>query len=185
MTEENGTMMVNKLKERRRLHSLKFEEKQREITSLGYTDKMLDIIIEAHPVIEILISREMFWSRCRECEEAIKIVRGDNELLNEKEDLENQGKFDKGFWAFNCPVQMFPLDNGTWRILNYMPRKERIVELGKTVTKEELPGFCKNTAHILRNLANLFDALGDGKIDTIYYPDEKVEEAILEKEVGR
>lgn len=95
---------------------------------------------------------------------------------------ENQEKFDKLFWSYNCPLQMFPSDNGTWYVLNYMPRKERTVALGEPVTKEELPSFCKNTAHILRNLADLFDALGNGKIDTIYYPDEKVEEAILKRE---
>lgn len=42
----------------------------------------------------------------------------------------------------------------------------------------ELPQFCKNTAVVLRNLAALFEALGEGKIKTIYYPDETVEEAM-------
>ena len=34
----------------------------------------------------------------------------------------------------------------------------------------------------MRNLAELFDALAAGKIDTIYYPDEKVGDAISERE---
>ena len=95
---------------------------------------------------------------------------------------ENMEKWGKLFWEFNCPLQMWHHDDDTWSIVNYMPRKERIVTLGMHVTKEELPDFCKNTAYILRNLADLFDALADGKIDTIYYPDEKVEDAILERE---
>lgn len=94
----------------------------------------------------------------------------------------DQEKFDAVFWSYNCPVQMFSRDDSTWGVTNYMPRKRRIAELGETVTKEELPSFCKNTTRILRNLADLFDALADGKIDTIYYPDEKVEEAIAERE---
>ena len=99
--------------------------------------------------------------------------------MNEKEEQE---KFDDLYWSYNCPLQMWCNGDGTWEILNYMPRKERTIRIDEQVTKEELPSFCKNAAHILRNLADLFDALGSGKIDTIYYPDEKVEEAILEKE---
>ena len=63
-----------------------------------------------------------------------------------------------------------------------MPRKERVATLDVWVTRKELPDFCRNTARILRNLADLFDALRDGKIDKIYYPDEMVEDAILEKQ---
>ena len=96
----------------------------------------------------------------------------------------NQEKFDKLFWSYNCPLQMFPLKNGTWNVLNYMPRKERIANLDEQVTREELPDFCKNAARILRNLADLFDALADDKIDIVYYPDEKVEDAISEKKKG-
>lgn len=95
---------------------------------------------------------------------------------------ETQEKFDNLFWSYNCPVQMFPREDGTWDVTNYMPRKQRIVELGETVTKAELPSFCKNTARILRNLAELFDALAADKIDAIYYPAEKVGDAIAERE---
>ena len=95
---------------------------------------------------------------------------------------ENHGRFDELFWSYNCPLQMWHHDDDTWSIVNYMPRKERIVTLDERVTKKELPRFCKNASYILRNLADLFDALADGKIDAIYYPDEKVEDAILERE---
>ena len=96
--------------------------------------------------------------------------------------MTKEENFGKLFWSYNCPLQMQHSDDNTWSVINYMPRKERIAALGKKVTKEELPSFCRNTAYILRNLAKLFDALADGKIDTIYYPDEKVKDAISERE---
>lgn len=96
---------------------------------------------------------------------------------------EKHETFDGIYWSYNCPLQMqHSDDNDTWSVLNYMPRKEQVVYIDERVTKEELPVFCKNAARILRNLAELFDALGEGKIDTIYYPDEKVQDAISEKE---
>ena len=95
---------------------------------------------------------------------------------------ENMEEWNELYWSYNLPLQMWHNDDGTWSVVNYMPRKERIVTLGERVTKEELPDFCKNTGYILRNLADLFDALADGKIDAIYYPDKKVEDAILERE---
>lgn len=81
------------------------------------------------------------------------------------------------FWGFNLPLQMWPVNSTTWRVLNYMPRRERCQNLEALVTKEELPQFCKNTAIVLRNLAELFELLGKGEIDTIYYPDKLPEEA--------
>lgn len=83
------------------------------------------------------------------------------------------------YWSYNCPLQMWKDDNG-WRVVNYMPRKEAIRDLDDRVTEEELPQFCKNAAARLRNLAALFEALGEGKIGYIYYPDQSVEEAIKE-----
>lgn len=109
--------------------------------------------------------------------------------MSEKEEKEKkmaeekiQEKWDKLFWAYNCPLQMWLKNDGTWEVLNYMPRKERVATLGERVTKKELHCFCKNASQILRNLAELFDALADGKIDTIYYPDKKVEDSITNKE---
>lgn len=95
------------------------------------------------------------------------------------------------YWGMNLPLQMWPtggdeMGNANapkeWRVLNYMPRKESCKGLESTVTEAELPQFCKNTAIILRNLANLFEALGERKIDTIYYPDQTVEEAMKKED---
>jgi len=100
--------------------------------------------------------------------------------------IKETSEFDELYWSYNCPLQMqHNADNDTWSILNYMPRKERVIRIDERVTKEELPVFCKNAARILRNLAELFDALGEGKIDAIYYPDKNVQDAISEKEEER
>lgn len=82
------------------------------------------------------------------------------------------------YWAFNMPLQMWA-DHDNWRVLNYMPRKQCCEFLEEEVTKEELPQYCRNAAARLRNLAELFEALGDGKIHTIYYPNETVVEAMV------
>ena len=81
------------------------------------------------------------------------------------------------FWAYNLPLQMWRSDEG-WRVLNNMPRKEGLIQLEDLVTEEELPQFCQNAATILRNLADLFELLGKGEINHIYYPDELPEDAI-------
>lgn len=86
------------------------------------------------------------------------------------------------FWAYNLPLQMWGNAKNGWRVLNYMPRKERCQYLESSVTKEELPQFCQNTALILRNLAELFEALGRGEIKTVYYPDELLSEAKIDAE---
>lgn len=90
------------------------------------------------------------------------------------------------YWGMNMPLQMWGSTNETtgereYAVLNYMPRKERCQTLESRVTQEELPQFCKNAAVVLRNLASLFEALGEGKIRTIYYPDQTVEEAVKSK----
>lgn len=85
------------------------------------------------------------------------------------------------FWGYNLPLQMWQSEGGH-RPLVYMPRKEVVKSLEVVITPEELPKFCQNTAVILRNLADLFEALGEGKIKTIYYPDQTVAEAIKSRE---
>ena len=90
-------------------------------------------------------------------------------------------EWDTGYWAFNCPLQMWGNAKDGWRVVNYMPRKERCSELDERVTVDEMPQFCRNASARLRNLASLFDAMADGKIDMIYYPDEVVEEAMQSK----
>ena len=84
------------------------------------------------------------------------------------------------YWDFNLPLQMWPLPNGNWRVVNYMPRHQRCEEMEQEVTEAELPQFCKNAATVLRNLANLFDTLAEKKINVIYYPDQDVDDAIKE-----
>ena len=76
------------------------------------------------------------------------------------------------FWRCNLPLQMWPNDDNTFGVVDYMARKESVVRLDKTVTPEELSQFCKNTSVILRNLAERFEMLGRGEIDSIYYADE-------------
>lgn len=85
------------------------------------------------------------------------------------------------YWSYNCPLQMWGNARDGWRVLNYMPRKERCEYLEETLTAEEMPQFCRNAAVVLRNLADLFEAVADGTIDSIYYPDESVEMAIASK----
>lgn len=108
-----------------------------------------------------------------------------SEENEETKEERNQETFDATYWRYNCPLQMSPNIDGTWDVLNYMPRKSRVTNMDEQVTKEELPSFCENTARILRNLANLFDTLGAGKIDLIYYPDENVQDAIIDAEEVR
>jgi hypothetical protein len=97
------------------------------------------------------------------------------------DDLKPTEHFDKLYWSYNLPLQMSHQDNGDWRILNYMPRKQSCASLDdEPITSEELKLVCTNTANILRNLANLFEALGRNEIDHIYYPDQSLKEAIKE-----
>lgn len=86
------------------------------------------------------------------------------------------------YWAYNCPLQMHGNAKNGWRCVNYMPRKETCCDLEYRVTAAEMPQFCRNAAAILRNLAALFDAMADGKIDRIYCPDKDVAKAIAERQ---
>jgi len=97
------------------------------------------------------------------------------------------GEWDALYWTYNCPLQMWP--SGTeskqvWRVVNYMPRKEAADEMETKVTETDLAAFCGNASKTLRNLADLFDALGRREIDTIYYPDKTVAEAIRDRSKG-
>jgi hypothetical protein len=89
--------------------------------------------------------------------------------------------WDEIYWAYNLPLQIWRQDDGTWSIpANYMARKERCVHADQGLSDADRPQFCRNTAAILRNLADLFDAVADGQLDHIYYPDKPVAEAIAE-----
>jgi len=95
--------------------------------------------------------------------------------------LEFTENFNFIYWSYNCPLQMWPVyvnpeDEKSeiigWRILNYMPRKERCSSLEEHIIKpDELKPYCDSAAKVLRNLVNLFEKLGNREIDLIYYPD--------------
>lgn len=85
------------------------------------------------------------------------------------------------YWAYNVPLQMWskhknPDDKKSkiegWRVLNYMPRRQKCKFMDKTITPEEMPKYCKNAAKLLRNLADRFDKMAKNEIDNIYYHDE-------------
>jgi hypothetical protein len=89
--------------------------------------------------------------------------------------------WDKIYWAYNLPLQIWRQDDGTWSIpANYMARRARCVHADQGLSDADRPQFCRNTAAILRNLADLFEAAAEGKIDYIYYPNKPVAEAIAE-----
>ena len=89
--------------------------------------------------------------------------------------------WDELYWASNLPLQIWKSDDGTWSIpANYMARRERCVHADQALSDADRPQFCRNTAAILRNLADLFDAVADGQIDYIYYPNKPVAVAIAE-----
>ena len=96
--------------------------------------------------------------------------------------LEYTDEYGREYWAWNCPLQMWATykdeeDEKTpvtgWRILNYMPRKEACCSMDEEITPEEMPAYCRNAAKVLRNLADRFDMVADGKVTNIYYPDEQ------------
>ncbi len=97
--------------------------------------------------------------------------------------------FSEEFWAYNLPLQIFKNESDDpsedeelklYSIVNYMPRKDSVCDIEEVMTKEEVQTVCKNSAEILRNLAGLFDAFAEGKLEHVYYPDKPVSEAIEE-----
>ena len=88
------------------------------------------------------------------------------------------------YWSYNLPLQLWAEHNeddateegpvSGYRVLNYMPRRERC----ETLRLEELIGeqtreeFLEQTALTLENLARLFRAAKQDPNLTIYYPDE-------------
>lgn len=98
--------------------------------------------------------------------------------------------WDKHFWGMNVPVQFWKRDDDpdydepTYNVVNYMPRKAACCDL-EPITQSELPAFCQNSAAVLRNLADLIEALGRGEIDHVYYADQDLEEAKRKKKEER
>ena len=92
----------------------------------------------------------------------------------------------KIYWSYNLPLQLWPHhadpEDETseligYRILNYIPRKEKCVtiDLDEDIlngqTDEE---FFIKAAEVLENLARLFRKAAVIPGTTIYYPDEEV-----------
>ena len=77
------------------------------------------------------------------------------------------------YWAYNLPLQYWPGEaDGDARILNYMPRKERVqnteLELGDQTHEE----FFNTAADKLENMAKLFRKVALNPKLTVYYHDE-------------
>ena len=93
------------------------------------------------------------------------------------------------YFAYNIPIQIIlaykeednpksgidPYKTCVW---NYMPRKSRIdketladiFSNPNSLTKDDFNDFMTATSAILRNLSKEMLKLGEGKIDTVYYP---------------
>lgn len=101
------------------------------------------------------------------------------------------------FYAYNLPLQCWidkDEDTGkvSGRILNYMPRKETCCDLSfeelfnETMpSKEKWEDFCNTNIAILGNLIRQWEAIRDGKINQIYYPNTNLEETIRNLENPR
>ena len=100
-------------------------------------------------------------------------------------------KLDLGeiYFTYNLPIQIFlaykedgdpksgidPYKTGVW---NYMPRKNKMDEETladlftdpDSITNDDIKALMVVTAAILRNLGKEMLKLGEGKIDTVYYP---------------
>jgi hypothetical protein len=87
------------------------------------------------------------------------------------------------YFIYNLPLQAWARHEDDedesspvtdWRILNYMPRKERCQNLNLSEVLDDLSKeqFCETAALVFENLARLWRALGKGEIDHVYYPDE-------------
>ena len=90
----------------------------------------------------------------------------------------------KLYWAYNLPLQVWPKhEEGEdedassiigWRILNYMPRKERVQEcdLDEIIEDQTREEFFESAALHLENLARLMREAGKNPALIVYYPDE-------------
>jgi hypothetical protein len=101
----------------------------------------------------------------------------------------------KHYFAFNMPLQVWPVfaahprneenegrENPVvdYRILNYMPRKERCTELHLSevvnLSKISFADFFQIAADNLRHLADLFDEESGRPTNKIYYHDQEIGE---------
>ncbi len=96
--------------------------------------------------------------------------------MKESNKLVSMENWSELYWTYNLPLQVFSTDDGCLKVLNYMPRKESLINLDSTVCPSDRKNFCDNTALILRNMANRFEMLGRGEVDSVYYPDEGMDD---------
>ncbi|AYW60736.1 TPA: hypothetical protein P6M77_001511 [Pseudomonas aeruginosa] len=93
------------------------------------------------------------------------------------------------YWAFNLPLQVWPIHKDEddessaitdFRILNYMPRKERICEvyLSEVIGEQSREEFLETAALHFENLARLFRSSKSDPGKHIYYHDDGMEKQL-------
>lgn len=84
------------------------------------------------------------------------------------------------YWAYNLPLQVWPDEDGRdARILNYMPRKECVIDvsLSEVIGSQSRDEFFENAALRLENLARLMRACKNDSKSVVYYHDAGMDEA--------
>lgn len=83
-------------------------------------------------------------------------------------------------FEYNLPLQAYKQDDGSIKVLNYMPRKEcckhlDLSELEDLKDENEIRDYFYGVACNLLNLAILFAEFADGKRESVYYHDEDID----------
>lgn len=89
----------------------------------------------------------------------------------------------KLYWAYNLPLQVWPRHRDPddedspvigWRVLNYMPRKERCedLDLAEILGEQTREEFFESAARHLENLARLMREAAADTEKHVYYHDE-------------
>ncbi len=79
------------------------------------------------------------------------------------------------YFACNLPLQVYWDEDGKdARIVNYMPRKERICELklSAVIADQSREEFFSEAASYFENLASLMRKAANGSNEVIYYHDQ-------------
>lgn len=83
--------------------------------------------------------------------------------------------YDKLFWEYNYPVQLWKDDNGEVSYVILLPRKERCWnsdEDGEKIPKDEVNQFIDNSIEKFKTAIELFEKFKKGEIDHVYYWDK-------------
>jgi len=87
----------------------------------------------------------------------------------------NDRKPNQLYWAYNLPLQYWPAsDESDAMILNYMPRKESVCEIGLDTQEQTHEEFFNTAADYLENLAKHFRIAAKDPSHTIYYHDKEL-----------